>query len=808
MALWLRTVLESIDDGVIIVDVRGLVSHINPIAQQLTGWNSAEALGTPLHEIIQLMDSDTRCSLQDYMKQALKKNRALDFTHRALLLTRDERQIPVTNACRSIVNPEGDIAGTVLILRKEPEQEHLSRLIMQTRLSLIEYAAEHSLDELLTRALDKICDIVQSPIGFYHFVAADQKHLLLQQWSTLTKKEFCKAEGKGLHYNIDDAGVWVECVHRKQPVIHNDYKSLGNKKGMPDGHVNVIRELVVPVIREGKVVSILGVGNKKSDYNQKDAELVAYLADVIWQIVQQKRSEIELIQIQENLSLAQEMAQIGSWRYDLKTKELFWSHELYRICGLIPDDRGITMKLSLSMIHPEDRDYVQSNYKEMIKNGSSCNMYYRILRPDGEIRLVKGIGRIEKNTTGTVSSIYGTAQDITEQKLAEEEKARWEAHLNQSQKLESIGRLAGGVAHDLNNLLSPILGYSEILQAAAGPIDKYKGQIEQIVKAGLRARDLVHQLLAFSRKQALEFKLVDLNALLTNFEKLLRRTIREDIAIQMNLDGKLPFINGDPGQLEQVIMNLAVNAQAAMPDGGDLAIETRHVVLEEADGLGIGQVKPGSYALLMVNDTGYGMDTYTLEHLFEPFYTTNNSTNSTGLGLATTYGIVKQHNGYIRVESTSGKGATFWVYLPVSNRSVETSCTVSENCPDVSGSETILLVEDNDQVRELALVVLELKGYKVMAAHCGKEALSLLDRHSGKLHLLLTDVIMPEMNGKTLYEQVVQRYPDVKVLFMSGYTDDVLAPHGVMGHDVNFIPKPFPVRVLTEKVRKILDEQE
>ncbi len=408
---------------------------------------------------------------------------------------------------------------------------------------------------------------------------------------------------------------------------------------------------------------------------------------------------------------------------------------------------------------------------------------------------------------GNITHIIGISEDITERIQAEAEKGRLEQQFHQAQKLESVGRLAGGVAHDLNNLLSPILGYGEMLLDETPEPDPRIELLEEIVSAGRRARDLVRQLLAFSRKQTLKFRFIDLNILLQNFEKLLRRTIREDVFIYLRPAPSLPPVKGDAGQLEQVIMNLAVNARDAMPDGGELTIETAQVELDESYTAQHEGARPGLYVMLSASDTGHGMDAETKKHIFEPFFTTKEVSKGTGLGLATVYGIVKQHGGNIWVYSEPGHGATFKVYLPVTSESphAETEEEDRHTPSGFRGSETILLVEDNDQVRNLTLAILKREGYKVISAANGREALEELDRHEAPVHLLLSDVVMPGMNGRQLFEQLSGRYPDMRVLYMSGYTDDVIAQRGIMEPGVHFIQKPFSIKVLAARVREVLE---
>ncbi|GAB6145352.1 response regulator [Desulfocicer niacini] len=391
--------------------------------------------------------------------------------------------------------------------------------------------------------------------------------------------------------------------------------------------------------------------------------------------------------------------------------------------------------------------------------------------------------------------------------LAEMETQHLQEQFAQAQKLESIGRLAGGVAHDLNNLLSPILGYGEMLLEDTPEADPRREFLKEIVSAGSRARDMVGQLLAFSRKQTLEFKPVDLNDLLKRFEKLLRRTIREDVTIKFNLAPGLPLIKGDVGQLEQVVMNLAVNAQDAMPHGGSLAMSIVEIELDDTDAEVFEGGIAGPHVMLTVKDTGTGMTDTTLQHLYEPFYTTKEPGKGTGLGLATVYGIVKQHDGTIQVESAP-TGTVFRIYFPVGSdvRKGDQPEAVCNTGAGEQRGETILLVEDNESVRDLTVIILKREGYDILVAENGNDALARLEGHHGNVSLMLTDVVMPEMNGKELFNQVSALYPEIKVIYMSGYTDEVIAHHGIMDEGVHFIQKPFSVNDLSAKLREVLDQ--
>ncbi len=456
--------------------------------------------------------------------------------------------------------------------------------------------------------------------------------------------------------------------------------------------------------------------------------------------------------------------------------------------------------------------FVAPEYQKIVKQRGSfrqkglqpkTSYEFKIITKSGESKWILLNGNTIK-IDGVFAGII-TVLDVTKRKYTEDEKSRLQEQMHKVQKLDSIGRLAGGVAHDLNNLLAPIIGYSEIMLENTPKDSSCIEPLEEIARAGVKARDLVHQLLAFSRKQTLEWKPVDLNNLLKKFKKLLSHTIREDIAIRLVPGNSLPPVQGDSGQLEQVIMNLSVNAQDAMLDGGELVFETSLIELDEHLATEDGIIPSGCYAVLKVSDTGCGMDEITRHHLFEPFFTTKDKDMGIGLGMATVFGIVKQHGGYIQVQSESGRGSTFTIYLPASPETSSAKINVKKKTENRQGSETILLVEDNRQVRELSLAILKQRGYTVLVAESGKDALEKLRQHKAPLHLVLTDVIMPGMNGKELFNKLSALRPGIKVLYMSGYAGNVIQHHGITGNGIHFIQKPFSVSTLASKVREVLE---
>lgn len=433
------------------------------------------------------------------------------------------------------------------------------------------------------------------------------------------------------------------------------------------------------------------------------------------------------------------------------------------------------------------------------RRGETETREWTYKRRDGSRLTVSLTVTAMQSERGVLTGFIGIARDITVEKKLEQQ-------LVQSQKMECVGLLAGGVAHDFNNLLTPILGYSELLLAGFSEDAPHYRRLWQIKQAAERAQELTRRLLAFSRKQIIELKTVDPGDIIRQFESMLRRTIRENIHINVIISPLLGKVRADAGQIELVLLNLSINAQDAMPEGGVLTIEANDMDLDESYVAMHAELVPGPHVMLQVSDTGIGMDQRTREHIFEPFFTTKELGKGTGLGLSTVYGIVRQHGGAIFVYSEKGRGSVFKLFLPRVTGGAE-SPAPRLSLPDATaaGIETVLVVEDNDMVRALVAEMLESLGYRVVSAENPDHCIGLMKEYQGNVSLLITDVVMPGRNGKELFEQLKSIMPDLRVLFMSGYTSDVIGHHGVLDEGVAFIQKPFTRQLLSEKVRNVLD---
>jgi PAS domain S-box-containing protein len=508
---------------------------------------------------------------------------------------------------------------------------------------------------------------------------------------------------------------------------------------------------------------------------------------MIENVTVRKQAEEALRATGHLLEEAQAIAHVGSWSSGVgPTDELIWSRECYRIFG-VPPGRTMTVDGFFACVHPEDREIVQRASTAAIERGLPYDIEHRVLWPDGSTRWVHERAVVERDAAGRTVRLIGSAQDITDRRVAADALRRTEEQFRQAQKMEAVGRLAGGVAHDFNNLLSVILSYAELASDELKPGDPLRADLQEIHSAGKRASELTRQLLTFSRQQVIQPTILDLNGIVSGMTTMLGRLLGEDIALIAQLDPEIGPVLADAGQLEQVVMNLAVNARDAMPGGGTLTIETRRAEVGAADAHGAGRA-PGAYVVLAITDTGIGMDAATRGRIFEPFFTTKQKGKGTGLGLATVFGILQQSAAYLpraegHASAATSKGAA------VATR----------------GTETVLLVEDEDQVRAVACAILRRHGYTVLETANGGEAYLLATQHAGPIHLLLTDVVMPRMSGRLLAEQLAATRPTMRVLFASGYTDDAIVHHGVLGAGVAFLQKPFTPDTLLRKVREVLD---
>ncbi|MBU1056149.1 MAG: response regulator [Proteobacteria bacterium] len=518
-----------------------------------------------------------------------------------------------------------------------------------------------------------------------------------------------------------------------------------------------------------------------------------------------REAEKALRESEARLIEAQRLARMGDFTWDVETGKLTWSDALFDLLGYDKSDAFDYVKVNEKIHHPDDLAHVTKWLNNCIASGQDKLLphEYRIIRKDGEILFVRTVGNIRQRP-GKKPEIFATVQDITERKQAEEDRKSLEQQLLQSQKLEAVGLLSGGIAHDFNNLLTTIIGNSDLVLIGIPEDDPLRENIEQIRAAGERSATLTRQLLAFSRKQVLQPAVINLNAIALDMKKMLCRMIGEDIELKTLLTPDLGHVEADKGQIEQVIMNLVVNARDAMPKGGKITIETENIYIDEEYANAHVAVKPGSYVLLSISDTGVGIPKENQAHIFEPFFTTKGKGKGTGLGLSTVYGIIKQSSGNIWVYSEPEKGTTFKIYLPRVGKPSSKTERKAKTTDSLTGSETILVVEDDELVLNFIVKVLHGYGYKILAAANGEEAVKVSGDYKGPIHLILTDVIMPGISSLNMEQKLKACRPEVLVIYMSGYMDNSIVHHGVLDPGKTFIAKPFSPESLGRKVREVL----
>ncbi|MBF0500656.1 MAG: response regulator [Candidatus Riflebacteria bacterium] len=645
--------------------------------------------------------------------------------------------------------------------------------------------------ELADFALEEAVRLTRSRVGYLHFYSEDLKSLILYSWSKNALKE-CTAANTS-HYPLDSAGVWADCIRLRKPVIHNDYQSLPGRKGYPEGHFQVKRHMSVPIMDGKTIVAVAGVGNKEEPYNDTDVRQLSLFMSSMWGILKQKRGQQEIYDLASIIRTIPDAV----CSIDATGRFVSWNKAAENLFGYTEKE---IIGQNILVIMPPDLGVREVEHCVGTLNETGVISSYETTRikRDGSRIPVELTAVALRDDTGKPVRYASIMKDISERKKLEEQ-------LLQAQKMEAIGLFAGGVAHDFNNLLSAIIGYGELALLKMSGDDPLRNNIDTILEGANQAAHLTKDLLLFSRKQVAERKPDDLNGILSKAEKFLRRVIGEDIEFKTILPDKSLSILADSHQIRQVLMNLATNARDAMPNGGSFTVVAELISLSADSIAATGGFKPGSYAIMTVSDTGKGMSAETRKRIFEPFFTTKEVGKGTGLGLSVVYAIVKQHDGFINVYSEPGLGTTFKIYLPLLETQVqEETLLPKEEIP--GGNETVLLAEDSEPVRELIRVILTRFGYSVIEAVDGQDAVTKFMENKEKIQFFLCDLIMPRMNGKEAYDNIVRIMPGIKVLFMSGYSRGIAEDKLAIRDDMPLISKPVVPRELLTQIRAILDK--
>ncbi|MDT5122162.1 MAG: two-component system, cell cycle sensor histidine kinase and response regulator CckA [Acidobacteriota bacterium] len=786
-----RDLVENARDIIYTHDLKGNYTSINKAGEQITGYTREEALGLNLAQTV----------APEYLEKARlmvsgKLNGDKETVYDLEIITKDGRKVAVEVNTRLVF--QDDVAVGVQGIARDVTERKRAEAMQHRRAAQV--ALRSNINAALAESNTPLRRILE------HCAEAMVQHLdaaFARIWTLNKDENVLELQASaGMYTHIDGPHARVPVgtfkigliAEERQPHITNDVQSdprVSDKEWAE--REGMIAFAGYPLTVEDRLVGVVAMFARRR-LADDTLDALSSVADLISQGIERKRAEEELLQSEQRYRLLFELNPQPMWVFDLETLSFLEINEAAIHHYGYSREEFLTMTIK-DIRPPEDVPNLLANISSITPEHEEAGIW-KHSKKDGTL--------IDVEITAHELTFYGRpaqivlAYDVTERKVLEEQ-------LRQSQKLEAVGQLAGGVAHDFNNLLTVITGYSDLSLRRLDKDDPLRSNLEQIKKAGERAASLTRQLLAFSRKQVLQPKVLQLNAVVADVDKMLRRLIGEDIDVLTVLEPGLGQIKADPGQIEQVLLNLAVNARDAMPQGGKLTIETANVYLDNQYVRRHTAIQPGNYVMLAVSDTGCGIDVETQARMFEPFFTTKEQGKGTGLGLSTVYGIVKQSGGHLWVYSEVGKGTTFKIYLPRIDGVTEGDAAPNTPAELPRGQETVLLTEDEEQVRQMIRMILEMSGYRVLEAADGEEALAIYKQYEGEIDLIMTDVVMPLMSGRELVQSLEILHPGIKVLYMSGYTDDAIVRHGLLDQEIVFLQKPFTPDVLLRKVRKVLD---
>jgi len=784
---YLAQLVECTPEAISILDSQLRITRVNSEFTRIFGHYLEDALGRHLDSLIIPPDrnAETRWLVEMLArgqkvvletKRLRKDGSLIDVLFSAAPVVVDGKQVAVYVLYRDITEQKRtELLNSALyrIAEKASSAEDLQQF----------YAAVHSIVGELMYAHNfyiAVCDTETQTISFPYFV--DEADSQPER----------KKMGRGLTEYVVRTGEPLLCT----PEVFDSLEQRGEVESLGAPSLDWMG---VPLKTGNRTVGVLVVQSytESARFGERDREVLTFVSHQVAAAIEHKRHEEALRLSEARYRSLVQSAAYGICRWSLTGKFLDVNPALVTMLGYDAAEEVLALDPKLDIFTAAgEHDHLVREFERALRLD---NLEVNWKRKDGKLITARLSGRLAVTPNGTDSVVEMFAEEITERRVLENQ-------LRQAQKMEAIGRLAGGVAHDFNNLLTVISGYTEVLMEHTDPANPLHPKIEAIHHATERATAVTRQLLAFSRKQLLELKVVDINRIVSEMEGLLWPLIGENIELQTRLAPDLGRTRADAGQIEQVLMNLVCNSKDALPHGGRITIQTANVeVGHDQFRHEYHYIRPGAYVMLMVGDNGQGMDTETQARIFEPFFTTKEKGKGTGLGLSTVYGIIKQSGGYILVQSEPGKGTTFRIYLPRVEEAADAAGPARIHPAQSRASETVLLVEDEESVRQLIRETLEAKGYKVLEADEGAKALQIAETHDGPIDILITDVVMPGMNGREVSTQVCAAHPKTRVLYLSGYAEDAIVHEGVLDPGASFLQKPFSLQTLARKVREVLD---
>jgi two-component system cell cycle sensor histidine kinase/response regulator CckA len=781
---YLEQMFEASPDGLSLADCDHRVLWANQTFARMFGYNAAEIVG---HSLETLVVPDDRIAESRWVSEALAKGERITLeTQRR---KKDGSLLDVSVSCAPLVH-EGKISGFYAGYHDISDRRRVEALSSALYRVAEKSSSVHDLQQFFA-AVHGIVDELMYARNFYVALYDPASELLSfpyfvdEQDSAPPPKKL----GRGLTEHLLRTGEPLLAT----PEVLQEMEDRGDvaRKGSRS-----LDWMGVPLKVGAHTFGALVVQtySKNIRYGQRDKEILTFVARQLASAVEIKRNEQALRRSEARYRSLVQSSVYGIYRSSLEGRFLDVNPALITMLGYASAEEVLSLDQEKDVFEqPEEHARLLDEFR---LSGRMDGFEVKWKRKDGSPITVRISGRAVSSADEPADVLEAIAEDVTERRVLEDQ-------FRQAQKMEAVGRLAGGVAHDFNNLLMVISGYTEVILAGLDVNHPLHEKGRAIQQAADRATTLTRQLLAFSRKQLLELKVVDVNAIVQDMERLLRPLIGEDVQLSTSLAPEAVHTRADAGQLEQVLMNLVVNAKDAMPGGGKLMIHTQPITVDENHRRGQTFIRPGHYVMLSVGDTGMGMDKETQSRIFEPFFTTKEKGKGTGLGLSTVYGIVKQSGGYVMVQSEKGHGTTFNIYLPRIDGAAEMNAAPVPHVAE-GGSETVLLVEDEESVRQLVRETLQAKGYKVVEAENGEAGLAAAGKHAGKIDLVITDVVMPGMGGRQLVERLAESRPETKVLYLSGYTEDAIVNEGSIVSGTAFLQKPFTLQNLSRKVREVL----
>ncbi|MFW5868927.1 MAG: PAS domain-containing hybrid sensor histidine kinase/response regulator, partial [Armatimonadota bacterium] len=753
-----RSLVETMGDGISMIAPDRTITYANEAFSEMVGYRADELIGMPL---TQLYAPSSQAVLREQLDRRFSEGVSAEYE--ATLLSRSGREIPVLTHATAMRDAEGEITGALAVIKDITGRKRAEERLRES-------------EERMRAVFDA------SPDGIVA-VTADLR---------ITDCNAVLAEMAGADSVEDVVGRSVTdfvSEDSRERLVRNFNRVL------TEGSLRV--EEYEAVTLDGARYPIEVSANLICDDDGEPESVVATVED----ITERKEAQREIQELAEFRRSIIDQANIWIHVLDRDLNTIVWNPAAAEISG-VPEAEALDSRDIWNAMYPDPdvRAEMLALATEIIEEGRILENYEStITTRDGDERTISWNASRLLGPESEPIGLLAMARDVTEHRQLEQQ-------LRQAVKMEAIGRLAGGIAHDFNNMLTAILGNTQLIEMRMDKDDDSQRLLREIQIAARRSADLTRQLLAFSRKQALEAEALDLNTLIERLEPMLERMLGEQIAILTRTDPELGLISADPSQIDQVLMNLVINARDAMPDGGTLTIETANARVSEEEARGRADIDPGPYVTLSVSDTGVGMDAETRERVFEPFFTTKGAEQGTGLGLATVYGIVNQSGGHIHVYSEPGEGTVFRVYLPrVESGEAADLDDEERSREDLRGGETVLVVEDDEIVRKLVTSVLTRHGHTVLSAESAEEALEVAAAHRDGIEIMVTDVIMPGMNGPELAEEMAAHHPDMPVLFVSGYAEEAIMHEGVLDEGIHFMQKPFGPEKLLRRIRSVLD---